>query len=146
MSDLGGAYFDPVEEVYSRYGETYGLPRPTFARLAFLALSLVRAGVGPATIARLGGAGPGCDLVISGRQNAYRVRIELNPGRLTLYHIGLGARDNPLTPGRLLFEGRDSFRDWHRVNNLIRIGENAENQKLAEADEAFAAEEDAEFR
>jgi hypothetical protein len=133
--------FDPVEQVYSRYGETYGLGRGTFTRLAFLALSLARAGVGPMSIARLGAAGPGCDLVICGRRAVYAVRIGAD--RISL-RVGSGGRDNPLAPGRLLFEGRDSFRDWFRVNDLIRIHERIENQAFAELDEIFDAQEDAE--
>jgi hypothetical protein len=147
MSDLDGDSFDPVEEVYSRFGgETCGLCRATFTRLAYVALSLARAGVGPTSIARLGSGRPGCDLAIYGDQTAYTVRIELSSDRLSLYGIGLNAYVPPLAPGRLLFEGQDSFRDWFRENNFIRIHENIENQTFAEVDEAFDAQEDAEFQ
>ena len=73
-----GSLFDGLEEVHSQYGrgESYGLERQTYARMAQCAIACSRAGVEPSTIRKLANGKPGCDLTLYGSQAAYTIRVE----------------------------------------------------------------------
>jgi hypothetical protein len=134
--------FDGIEEVHSCYerGESYGLERSTYARLAQCAIACSRAGVEPSTIKRFSNGRPGADLVLYG-QAAYTIRVE--PPTISLFVISLDAKWIPLKPGHLLCQGEDSFRDWFKVTSTI-LGyacENAEPLTLGDATQAYAASE-----
>ena len=139
--DDGSRIFDGFEQIHSwERGESFELERATYARLAHLGIACSRAGVEPATIRRLASGKPGCDLALFGANACYTVRVA--PPMVTLYAIGLDACHIPLTPGLELFQGEDTFRDWFRVTNMILVHENAPNQTLEEASEAFDAQDD----
>jgi len=134
--------FDGIEEVHTCYerGQSYGLDRATYARLAQCAIACSRAGVEPSTIKRLSNGRPGADLVLYGRA-AYTIRVE--PPTISLFVISLEAKWIPLKPGHLLFQGEDSFRDWFKVTSTI-LGyglENAEPLTLGELNQAYEASE-----
>jgi hypothetical protein len=142
MNPDDASLFDGVEEVHSCYerGQSYGLERATYARLAHCAIACSRAGVEPSTIKRLSNGRPGADLVLYGRA-AYTIRVE--PPTISLFVIGLDAKYIPLQPGNLLFQGEDSFRDWFQVTTTI-LGyglENAEPLTLGDATQAYEASE-----
>jgi hypothetical protein len=134
--------FDGIEEVHTCYerGQSYGLDRATYARVAQCAIACSRAGVEPSTIKRLSNGRPGADLVLYGRA-AYTIRVE--PPTISLFVISLDAKWIPLKPGHLLFQGEDSFRDWFKVTSTI-LGyglENAEPLTLGELNPAYEASE-----
>jgi hypothetical protein len=134
--------FDGIDEVHSDYerGESYGLERATYARLAQCAIACARAGVEPSTIRRLANNKPGCDLVLYGKA-AYTIRV--SPPDIRLFVMGLDAKYIPLTPGELLLEVQDTFDDWFKVMQTI-LGyrfENAEPLTLGEVHQAFEASE-----
>ena len=97
-----GSLFDGLEEVHSQYerGESYGLERQTYARMAQCAIACSRAGVEPSTIRKLTNDRPGCDLTLYGSQAAYTIRVEEGEERfiIRLFVIGLDVKYMPLTP------------------------------------------------
>jgi hypothetical protein len=144
--DDGSSLFDGVEAVHSwERGESFGLERPTYARLGRCAMAVARKGVEPSTIAKLR-SGPGRDLVLYGAQVAYTIRIQegkIAGGEMavTLYITSLDIEYTPLTPGHLIFNGVDCFRDWFRMTHKILMFENKEPQTLDEVSDAYEASE-----
>ena len=138
--------FDGIDEVHSCYerGESYGLERQTYARLAQSAIACARAGVEPSTIRKLANGKLGCDLTLYGKA-AYTIRIEKWPAEdsfiIRLFVIGLDAKSIPLTPGHLVCEGGDTFADWFKITSTI-LGyafENAEPLTLGDVHSAWDA-------
>ena len=99
-----GSLFDGLEEVHSEYerGESYGLERQTYARMAQCAIACSRAGVEPSTIRKLSNGKPGCDLTLYGRKAAYTIRVaepvDSETFLISLFVIGLDVKHIPLTP------------------------------------------------
>ena len=138
-----GSLFDGLEEVHSQYerGESYGLERQTYARMAQCAIACSRVGVEPSTIRKLSNGKPGCDLTLYGSQAAYTIRVEEAEEEfvIRLFVIGLDV----MTPGHLVFEGEDTFRNWFTVMSTI-LGyqfENKEPLTLGEVNQAYEASE-----
>jgi hypothetical protein len=137
--------FDGLEEVHSGYerGESYGLDRSTYARLAHCAITCANAGVEPSTIRRLANNHAGCDLTLYGKETAYTIRVEPDIPLLSLFVIGLDVKYIPLNPGHLVFKGENSFRDWFKITTTI-LGyafENGEPPTLGDAHRAYEASE-----
>jgi hypothetical protein len=148
-----GSLFDGLEEVHSQYerGESYGLERQTYARMAQCAIACSSAGVEPSTIRQLANGKPGCDLTLYGSQAAYTIRVEEASEDMSsdeafvirLFVIGLDVKYIPLTPGHLVFEAEDTFRNWFKVMTTI-LGyqfENTEPLTLGDVTQAYEASE-----
>jgi hypothetical protein len=114
MNKLDEVLFDGLEEVHSQYerGQSYGLERESYARLAQCAIACSRAGVEPSTIKHLPDGKPGCDLILYGKA-AYTIRIE--PRNISLFIMSLDAKHLPLTPGHLICESEDTFPGWFKL-------------------------------
>ena len=117
-------------------GESFGLERQSYVRMAQCAIACSRAGVEPSTIRNLANDKPGCDLTLYGSQAAYTIRVEESTSAdspeteegfvIRLFVIGLDAKYIPLTPGHLVFTGEDTFRNWFKVMTTI-LGYQFEN-------------------
>jgi hypothetical protein len=114
--------FDGEREIRRclEYGQSFGLCKATYGRLAQAAISASRfAGIEPSEIRRLDNEQPGCLCTLYGRHSAYHIMVEPRINRVSLSLLPLDASSNKPTE---IFSGQDEFSDWCRiVNTMLRL-------------------------
>jgi hypothetical protein len=123
MNPIADDLFDGLLEINSRLerGQSFGVPKGTYLRLAHASLNVAQCGVEPCSIHILPDGSPGCVVDLFGNVNAYAIEVAIVP----LLRIVLRASplDCAQAQGEEIFSGTDCEADWDQIVRRIFAAE-----------------------
>jgi hypothetical protein len=114
------ALFSPESRGRGEHGQSYGLERSTYARMAWTAVRVSDANAAePVTITGLGEGRSGCLLTLYGnRHNAYQIKVDADH-EMPMISLSLLPLDARTESWAQIFEAKDYREDWDHIAELI---------------------------